>query len=176
MSKIKVGISTTVKIPKGPPVPPIEREIEVEHACPYTVNVPHDAPGNKSCFQIWGGLKESLKLLVLNPIIQAAPAAAPAPAAQQAVQEQQAYGANPPATNPLAGFWFSTSDDEHHTSGHIPLTGAQLYSDNMLALLFGSDQKKLEKITFYNPTGKCVEVTIIVGCDLACPHTPAPCH
>ena len=122
-----------------------------------------------SCFRIEAGLKSLLKFFLLNPVI-------PPPAGSTQASGQQAAAAPPatPAPDPLAGFWFSTADGGGYT-GQIPLTSAAVYMDNnSLSTLFGPNQQELQKIHFYNPTGKCVNVTIIVGRNMGCCETPVP--
>ena len=162
-------IATTVTIPKGAEVPAISRTIDVASACPTTVTVPEKS---WTPLQLRGGPRELLKLFILNPAVQTEK--------KTGTMEKAASGpagAPAPAEDPLAGCWFSTDDGdgEGQSSGEIPLTGAQIYMDTMLDSLYGPNQKELDQITFYNPTNKCIDVTIIVGRDFVSKETGDPC-
>jgi hypothetical protein len=169
-------IQMTVTLPNQAPIqiPNPPQVINTDTSSSVTVMVPPSS--QLSCFRIEAGLKSLLKFFLLNPVIQPPPSTTPA-AGQQAPAAPPAT----PATDPLAGFWFSTADASGYT-GQIPLTSAAVYMDNnSLSTLFGPNQTELQKINFYNPTGKCVNVTIIVGrnmgcCDMPIPVTPVkPC-
>jgi hypothetical protein len=160
MSKQKLTIATTLTVDDKPvPGSPVSRDIWVDSACSFTLTAPKNAPACKSCFCVNAGPKSLLKFVLLVP----KPQIPPAPPAAQGQQ-------SPPHPTPEeilklhGGLTFYTSDSYGH-SDPVPLTGAQIYTDAPLASLFGKDQQQLEKLIFTNPTGYCIDVTVIIGRD-----------
>jgi hypothetical protein len=113
------------------------------------------------------GLRDLLKFFLLWPVpYEAPPGAGGGGAAGAAVPAQAAPKEKVKPEDILKkGFKFYTSDAWGQTDP-IDLTDTQVYTDNQLDLLFKGKQKEIEKITFINHTGYCVDVTIIQGRDL----------
>lgn len=150
MSKQKLTIETTLKLDDVViTTPPITRNIWVDDAHSATVTVPKDAPGCKACFRVNAGLQDLLKFFLLQP--KAKVDADKGEKADEVIKK---------------GFKFYTSDPYGNTEDNpIDLTDTLVFTDNQIALLYGENQKELQKITFINHTGHDVDVKIIQGRD-----------
>ncbi|HEX3151331.1 MAG TPA: hypothetical protein VHR66_24850 [Gemmataceae bacterium] len=155
MSTQKLVIETTVKLDdRVLTTPALSRTITVDSACDTTVTVPKNAPGCKKCFRVEGGLQKLLKFLLLKPV----------PQPIEGKDEKPEVILN-------KGFKFYTSDPngdnkEKNNGEPVDLTDTLIYTDGQIDLLFGANQKELEKITFLNHTDHDVDVRIILGRDL----------